>query len=98
MELAELDKTGREDANTGSVAHGMLASRTLYSHQASGPLPPWGFQLKFESAQYVCLAAFLGWSVSWVGGSVRRVAQETCGWGFPKPQTKVSCVLLAGAP
>ena len=29
-----------------------------------------------------------------LGRSVRRVTQETCGWGFPKPQTKVPCVLV----
>ena len=36
-------------------------------------------------------------SLSWVGGSVRLVSQATCGWGFPKPQTKVSCVLAGAA-
>ena len=62
-QLEELERMGWDDSYAGSVAHGMLASRTLYAHQASGPFPPWGSQLKFESAQYVCLAAFLGWSV-----------------------------------
>ena len=62
------------------------------AHRRRGGIPDFLKLLKM----YVC--PFLGWSVSWVGGSVRRVAQDTCGWGFTKPQTKVFCVLLGGAP
>ena len=57
-----------------------------------------GYTLNFESVKYVCLHVILGCWLSWVGGSVQWVSQATCGWGFPKPQTKVSCVLSTWAP